>query len=287
MIGPQRPHRVRDRPRFKRAVRGVRHGRQLQGRFASLARSGLPGAVRVARQVHGNGQQLGPGRSGDDSIGMQPGAEQRLLDDVLRPLPVAAGQVQRIPEQRPRVLMIKSTNEVVVADRLGMLLAPGAIANHHTTVNGRRTRPVQRGTRFTLSPATVTSSPVSVTWGAAMPSSGGRPGSATTNPTRLGTPSTRGTTEIRWPSAVTASVPATGMSGAQPKTAMSAPRLRSWRPRGSRSAITESGIVIIAVTWSATRPRRARSLPTRARTRDNPALRPQHSIPPAAHAPAP
>jgi hypothetical protein len=38
---------------------------------------------------------------------VQPGAEQRLLHNVFGSLPVTTGQVQRIPEQRPSVLMEK------------------------------------------------------------------------------------------------------------------------------------------------------------------------------------
>jgi len=146
MIGPQRPKRVGDCPRFKRAVGGVGHGRQLQGSLADLTRPGLPGAVRVDRQVPGDGKQPRPGWAADKSVRMPPCAQQRLLDDVLGPLPVSAGQVQRIPQQRPRVLMVKSADEVVVADRPWALLAPGVVANHHTTVNGPRARLVQSGT---------------------------------------------------------------------------------------------------------------------------------------------
>src|SRR6266568_3785760 len=97
--------------------------------------------------------------------------------------------------------MVKRADKFLIRDLSGMFLALGSVAGHHTKVNGRGVRLVQKRVSFTFSPRTVISSPASVVRTPSITSSGGSPGSASTNPTRLGTPSTFGMTQIRCPPA--------------------------------------------------------------------------------------
>jgi hypothetical protein len=128
---------------------------------------------------------------------MLPCPKQSFLHDVLGTLPVTAGQVHRVPEQRTCMLVVESTDQVFVTNRPGLFMAVCAVTNHHTKVNGRSALRVHGGARMTSFPVSVTSSPASVICSALMTSWGGKPGSVITNPTTPLTPSTLGTTEIR------------------------------------------------------------------------------------------
>jgi hypothetical protein len=54
---------------------------------------------------------------------MEPGPEQGFLHDVFRPLPVAAGEPERVTQQRRRVLGVERADECLVTGPLARLAA--------------------------------------------------------------------------------------------------------------------------------------------------------------------
>src|SRR5262249_17188377 len=90
--------------------------------------------VRVHRQVLRHREQPWPGGPVRDGTGVEPGAQQRLLHDVLGPLLVTIGHAQRVAEQRPGVLRVERADEILVAGLPGGLVAAGGAVVHHTLI---------------------------------------------------------------------------------------------------------------------------------------------------------
>ena len=107
MIGPQRGQGVGDGPRLEGAVGIVVRRQQFQGGLPGLWRTGLPGAVGINGEVARDGEQPGPGRPVGQRLGMTPRPHYRFLHQILRPLPVTAGEVESVAKQGTAVFGVK------------------------------------------------------------------------------------------------------------------------------------------------------------------------------------
>ncbi len=114
MVGPQSLDRIGHGPRLERPICLVGSGDQFESGLAHLMRPGPPGPIGVHREIAGDREQPRPGRPVRDRIRVHPCSQQGLLHDVLRTLPVPAGQMQRITQQWPSVFGVERAYQHLV-----------------------------------------------------------------------------------------------------------------------------------------------------------------------------
>src|SRR5690606_31218219 len=73
-----------------------------------------PGAMRVHHQVPRDREQPRPHGTSHQRLRVLPGAQQRLLHDVLGLAPVPTGQPQDIAEERTSVLAVQGAQQTLI-----------------------------------------------------------------------------------------------------------------------------------------------------------------------------